>query len=171
MVGAKQKVLSSSRHAEQIQQLSEVHGHPPRVTLNYGRRSCSISAAARTASSAEVASIGLIVAELVINAFKHAFVGDRASGQLVVAYEVTETSWRLAVSDNGRPSGFGEGNSWIGHDHRRGTRQTTRRSCGDREEPTRHDSVDHPWNVRLRLATPDWRRKALAAEIKGNKAR
>jgi hypothetical protein len=30
----------------------------------------------------------------------------------------------------------------------------------------RHDSVDHPWNVRLRLAAPDWRRKALAGEIK-----
>jgi two-component sensor histidine kinase len=54
-----------------------------------------------TASSAEVGSIGLIVTELVINAFKHAFVGDRAAGQLVVAYEVTDTGWRLAVSDNG----------------------------------------------------------------------
>jgi PAS domain S-box-containing protein len=54
-----------------------------------------------TASSAEAVSIGLIVTELVINAFKHAFVGERAAGQLVVAYEVAETSWRLAVSDNG----------------------------------------------------------------------
>jgi two-component sensor histidine kinase len=54
-----------------------------------------------TASSAEAVSIGLIVTELVINAFKHAFVGERAAGQLVVAYEAAETSWRLAVSDNG----------------------------------------------------------------------
>jgi PAS domain S-box-containing protein len=54
-----------------------------------------------TASSAEAVSIGLIVTELVINAFKHAFVGDRAGGVLVVAYEAAGTSWTLAVSDNG----------------------------------------------------------------------
>ena len=36
-----------------------------------------------------------------INTFKHAFVGDRAAGQLVVTYEAAETNWRLAVSDNG----------------------------------------------------------------------
>ena len=36
-----------------------------------------------------------------INAFKHAFVGDQAAGVLVVAYEAAETSWRLTVSDNG----------------------------------------------------------------------
>ena len=54
-----------------------------------------------TASSAEAGSIGLIVTELVINAFKHAFIGERAAGQLVVAYETADTGWRLAVSDNG----------------------------------------------------------------------
>jgi two-component sensor histidine kinase len=54
-----------------------------------------------TASSAEMGSIGLIATELVINAFKHAFVDDRTAGLIVVAYKATETSWRLAVSDNG----------------------------------------------------------------------
>ena len=54
-----------------------------------------------TASSAEAVSIGLIVTELVINAFKHAFVDDTAAGLIVVAYEATEASWRLAVSDDG----------------------------------------------------------------------
>jgi chemotaxis protein methyltransferase CheR len=54
-----------------------------------------------TTSSAAAVSIGLIVTELVINAFKHAFVGDRAVGRLVVAYEAADTGWRLAVSDNG----------------------------------------------------------------------
>jgi len=54
-----------------------------------------------TASSAEAVSIGLIVTELVINAFKHAFVGDRAAGALAVAYEAAATSWTLTVSDNG----------------------------------------------------------------------
>ena len=54
-----------------------------------------------TASSAEAVSIGLIVTELMMNAFKHAFVGNQAAGLLVVAYEAAETSWRLRVSDNG----------------------------------------------------------------------
>lgn len=60
------------------------------------------------ASSTEAVSIGLIVTELVINAFKHAFVHDRAAGLIVVAYKATETSWQLAVSDNG--IGTSEGN-------------------------------------------------------------
>ena len=40
--------------------------------------SLQVQAEGGTASSAEAVSIGLIVTELVINAFKHAFVGDRA---------------------------------------------------------------------------------------------
>jgi two-component sensor histidine kinase len=63
--------------------------------------SLQVQADGGTASSAEAGSIGLIVTELVINAFKHAFVGDRAAGRLVVAYEAADTGWRLAVSDNG----------------------------------------------------------------------
>src|ERR1700692_747268 len=54
-----------------------------------------------TASSADAGTIGFIVTELVINAFKHAFVGERAAGQLVVTYEAVDTGWRLEVSDNG----------------------------------------------------------------------
>ena len=60
-----------------------------------------VQAGGGTTSSAEAVSIGLIATELVINAFKHAFVGDRAAGVLVVAYEATATSWTLTVSDNG----------------------------------------------------------------------
>jgi two-component sensor histidine kinase len=69
--------------------------------------SLKVQAEGGTASSAEAVSIGLIVTELVINAFKHAFVGDRTVDLLVIAYEAAETSWRLAVSDNG--SGTPEG--------------------------------------------------------------
>jgi PAS domain S-box-containing protein len=63
--------------------------------------SLKVQAEAGTASSAEVVSIGLIVTELVINAFKHAFVGDRSAGLLIVGYEAPETGWRLTVSDSG----------------------------------------------------------------------
>jgi two-component sensor histidine kinase len=63
--------------------------------------SLKVHAEGGSASSAEAVSIGLIVTELVINALKHAFVGDRASDLLVVAYEAAETSWRLVISDNG----------------------------------------------------------------------
>ena len=69
--------------------------------------SLKVQAEGGTASSAEAVSISLIVTELVINAFKHAFVGDRTAGFLVVTYEASETGWRLAVSDNGigKPKG------------------------------------------------------------------
>ena len=69
--------------------------------------SLKVRAEGGTASSAEAVSISLIVTELVINAFKHAFVGERTAGFLVVTYEATETGWRLAVSDNGigKPKG------------------------------------------------------------------
>jgi PAS domain S-box-containing protein len=63
--------------------------------------SLEVQADGGTVSSAEALSVGLIVAELVINAFKHAFIGDAAAGVLVIAYEAAETSWRLTVSDNG----------------------------------------------------------------------
>ena len=54
-----------------------------------------------SASSTVAVSIGLIVTELVINALKHAFAGDRPGGLIVIRYDVAETGWRLAVSDNG----------------------------------------------------------------------
>jgi chemotaxis protein methyltransferase CheR len=60
-----------------------------------------------TASSSQAVSLGLIVTELVINALKHAFLGDRSDGTVIVAYDLAEPNWRLTVSDNGigRPEG------------------------------------------------------------------
>jgi chemotaxis protein methyltransferase CheR len=54
-----------------------------------------------TVLSATAVSIGLVVAELVINSLKHAFPDDREDCQVVVAFEVNELGWKLVVSDNG----------------------------------------------------------------------
>ena len=117
---AHQRIMSVAA----VQQLlASNHGEPVEIGP-YLSRLCETLAASMTdesrpislkvqveggaALSAEVESIGLIVTELVINAFKHAFVDARAAGLIVVAYEATETSWRLAVSDNGigAPEGY-----------------------------------------------------------------
>jgi two-component sensor histidine kinase len=45
-------------------------------------------------------SLGLIVTELVINALKHAFPGER-SGKVLVAYRSHDAGWTLSVSDDG----------------------------------------------------------------------
>ena len=111
---ARQRVMSVAA----VQQQLLASGHGARIEIGpYLARLCEtlaasmtddsrpvslqVQAGAGTASSADAGSIGLIVTELVINAFKHAFIGERAAGQLVVAYEAAETSWRLTVSDNG----------------------------------------------------------------------
>ena len=60
-----------------------------------------VRAGAADVSSTEAVSIGLIVAELVINALKHAFGQSSATGGIVVSYEVAKASWRLTVSDDG----------------------------------------------------------------------
>ena len=112
---AHQRIMSVA--AVQQQLLTSSHGDPVYIGPYLSRLSQALAASMTddsrpislevqaegggTASSAEAASIGLIVTELVINAFKHAFVGDEVPGRLVVAYEAAETSWRLTVSDNG----------------------------------------------------------------------
>jgi two-component system, sensor histidine kinase PdtaS len=45
-------------------------------------------------------SLGLIVTELVINALKHAFPGNR-HGKILVDYHADGTAWTLSVGDNG----------------------------------------------------------------------
>jgi PAS domain S-box-containing protein len=114
LMDAHQRVMSVA--AVQQQLLASSHGEPIEIGPYLSRLCESLSASmtdenrpvllkvqteSGTASSAEAVSIGLIVTELVINAFKHAFVGERANNSLVVAYEAAEKGWRLAVSDNG----------------------------------------------------------------------
>lgn len=45
-------------------------------------------------------SLGLIITELVINALKHAFPGERP-GRIVVAYRCSGPNWTLSVEDDG----------------------------------------------------------------------
>jgi chemotaxis protein methyltransferase CheR len=111
---ARQRVMSVAA----VQQQLLASGHGAQIEIGpYLARLCETLAASMTddshpivlkvqadggtASSADAGTIGFIVTELIINAFKHAFVGERAAGQLVVTYEAVDTGWRLAVSDNG----------------------------------------------------------------------
>ena len=66
-----------------------------------GRSSLKVVGEGGSASSREAESLGLIVTELVMNALKHAFPGDKAKGQITVAYDRAGTDWKLSISDNG----------------------------------------------------------------------
>ena len=118
--------------------------------------SLTVQANGGTAASAEAVSIGLIVTELVINALKHAFVGDRTAGALVVAYETAATSWTLTISDNG----IGAPDSYLNLDkatHGLGTiivealakqvdaRVQVARDPGGTTVSVTHGTSDRPW--------------------------
>ncbi len=60
-----------------------------------------VEADAGTVVSHQAVSIGLIVTELVMNALKHAFLGNKKDAAIVVSYNVSDTDWKLTVSDNG----------------------------------------------------------------------
>lgn len=60
-----------------------------------------VEADAGAAVSRDAVSIGLIVTELVMNALKHAFPGEKPDAAIVVSYRVAETDWKLTISDNG----------------------------------------------------------------------
>jgi len=66
-------------------------------------RSISLKVEAETGQvmSHQAVSIGLIVTELVMNALKHAFPGDKPDAAIVVSYKVSGTDWKLTISDNG----------------------------------------------------------------------
>jgi two-component sensor histidine kinase len=66
---------------------------PERITL-------SVTADDSVSPGDTSVSLGLIVTELVINALKHAFPGDR-TGEIVVNYGSNAADWTLSVSDDG----------------------------------------------------------------------
>jgi two-component sensor histidine kinase len=75
------------------------------------RIAIDVRAHAGTVSSAVAMNMGLIVTELVINALKHAFVADAATGKIMVTYRVEGRGWRLTVSDNGVGKAIGDQSS------------------------------------------------------------
>jgi two-component sensor histidine kinase len=54
-----------------------------------------------SSTSRQAESMGLIVTELVMNSLKHAFPESMTECQIVVAYDVSGTNWKLSVADNG----------------------------------------------------------------------
>jgi PAS domain S-box-containing protein len=60
-----------------------------------------VEADAGSVASHQAVSIGLIVTELVMNALKHAFPGEKKDAVIVVSYKVAGTDWKLTICDNG----------------------------------------------------------------------
>ena len=60
-----------------------------------------VDADSGTVVSHQAVSIGLIVTELVMNALKHAFPGEKPDAAILVSYKVADTDWKLTIADNG----------------------------------------------------------------------
>jgi chemotaxis protein methyltransferase CheR len=70
-----------------------------------------------SATSRQAESLGLIVTELVMNALKHAFPGDKDKGRITVTYDVIGPNWKLSIADDGvgKPDGVvAQGKSGLG---------------------------------------------------------
>jgi two-component sensor histidine kinase len=67
---------------------------------DHGQLSLEVTADNSITTADISVSLGLIVTELVINALKHAFPGNRG-GRIVVAYRAHMPDWALSVSDDG----------------------------------------------------------------------
>jgi chemotaxis protein methyltransferase CheR len=104
-VAAVQHQLQASRHGDSIELGPYLHRLcetlAESMIADARPIKLKVNAEAGTALSADAVSIGLIVTELVINALKHAFVTETPGAEIVVAYDVNASGWRLSVSDNG----------------------------------------------------------------------
>jgi two-component sensor histidine kinase len=85
-------------------------------------------------------SLGLIVAELVINSLKHAFGNAMQGGSIVLTYTAVETEWSLSVSDNGsgKRERVSNHEGGLGIRHYRGSHPPTECAGRDRKWPPRH---------------------------------
>ena len=82
-----------------------------------------------------------------MNALKHAFPDVRASGKIVVAYDMAGTNWKLSVSDDGigKPEGvLAQGKSGLGTGIVQALSQQLDAKVDTSAGPTRHEGVDHP---------------------------
>jgi two-component sensor histidine kinase len=104
-VAAVQKHLIPAGHGEKIDvapylsQLCETLGRS--MIGGSGLASLVVTNASGTLSSSDAVSLGLLVTESVINAFKHAFTPDRKNGRITVEFEPNGASWKLSIADNG----------------------------------------------------------------------
>jgi two-component sensor histidine kinase len=104
-IAAMQMQLEAGKHGEPI----EIGPYVTRLCetlagsmIGEGRPvTLEVHAQAGSVTSEQAVSMGLIVTELVLNALKHAFPGDNREGNVLVAYDVAGSSWRLTVSDDG----------------------------------------------------------------------
>jgi two-component sensor histidine kinase len=71
------------------------------MIADYRPAMLKVTSDAGTVTSREAVSLGLIVTELILNALKHAFAGDRADRQIAVGFAISGTNWKLSVADNG----------------------------------------------------------------------
>jgi chemotaxis protein methyltransferase CheR len=63
--------------------------------------SVKVVADAGMIDSSRAVSIGLIVTELLINAFKYAFPVSRTGAEVVISYAIDGAAWTLVIADNG----------------------------------------------------------------------
>ncbi len=115
--------------------------------------SLKVESDAGSAISRDAVSIGLIVTELVMNALKHAFPGEKPDAAIVVSYKVAGPDWKLTVSDNGigKPDvSAGSTKPGLGTSLVKAlTRQLDSRRRY-RERPARHGGIRHPCDVQAK---------------------
>ena len=109
---AHQRVMSVAALQQQlaVSRLADVELRPYFTALcasigasmirDHDQLSLDVTADGSTTTADTSVSMGLIVTELVINALKHAFPGDR-KGTISVNYASRGPSWTLSVGDNG----------------------------------------------------------------------
>ena len=104
-IAAVQRHLFASDWGEQVavapylSKLCETLGQS--MTGESGLATLAVVDSSGSLSSSDAVSIGLIVTECVINAYKHAFRPGKMDGRIVVAYEPTGVAWKLSIADNG----------------------------------------------------------------------